>query len=347
MGEMTDSPVYRESLRKVLDILPVDQPGAATVLITGATGLIGSAVVDVLLASNEFRGTKYRVLAAGRSAERIRERFGARADLVPVSYDATDAEIHPFKADYVIHAASNASPDRYMQEPVETMLANFQGLYGLLCQAKAGGVKRLLYVSSSEVYGAKTKPGAWCEEDAGVVSHLNVRASYAEAKRAAETLAVSYSSEYGLPVVLVRPGHVYGPTARRSDRRVSSDFAFRAAAGEPLELKSDGAQLRSYCHCLDCATAILTVLWKGEVRMAYNVSNPDSVITIRRMAELLAAAGDVEVRFGMPTQAERAAFNPMADSSLCADRLSALGWRGVFSAAEGFAQTVRVLREVK
>lgn len=344
---MIASLVYRESLRKALDILPAGLPDAAIVLVTGATGLIGSAVVDVLLASNEFRGTKYKMLAAGRSAERIRERFGERPDLEPVTYDATDAEVVPFKADYVIHTASNASPDRYMAEPVETMLANFQGLYGLLRSARAGGVKRLLYVSSSEVYGAKTKPGAWREDDVGAVAHLNVRASYAEAKRAAETLAVSYSSECGLPVVIVRPGHVYGPTARRSDRRVSSDFAFRAAAGEPLELKSDGAQLRSYCHCLDCATAILTVLWKGEDRTAYNVSNPDSVITIRRMAELLAAAGGVDVRFGTPTQEERAAFNPMADSSLCADRLLALGWRGVFSAEEGLAQTVRVLRKMR
>lgn len=344
---MIASPVYRESLRRALDALPSDLPCAATILITGATGLIGSAVADVLLACNEFRGTKYKVLAAGRSAERIRERFGERPDLETFAYDATDAEVPAFMADYVIHAASNASPDRYMQEPVETMLANFQGLYGLLCQARSGGVKRLLYVSSSEVYGAKTKPGAWREDDVGAVAHLNVRASYAEAKRAAETLAVSYSSECGLPVVIVRPGHVYGPTARRRDLRVSSDFAFRAAAGESLELKSDGAQLRSYCHCLDCATAIMTVLWKGEDRTAYNVSNPDSVITIRRMAELLAAAGGVDVKFGMPTQAERAAFNPMADSSLCADRLVALGWRGVFPAAEGLAQTVRVLREVR
>ena len=344
---MIESPVQRESLRQILDVLPTDLPKEATVLVTGATGLIGSAVVDVLLASNEFRGTAFKVLAAGRSTERIRDRFGKRPDLEPFAYDATDVEVPAFRADYVIHAASNASPDRYMQEPVETMLANFQGLYGLLRQAKTGGTKRLLYVSSSEVYGAKTKPGPWREDDGGVVSHLNVRASYAEAKRAAETLAVSYSSECALPVTIVRPGHVYGPTARRNDRRVSSDFAFKAAAGEPLELKSDGSQLRSYCHCLDCATAILTVLWKGEDRTAYNVSNPNSVITIRRMAELLAQAAGVPIRFGEPTSAEKAAFNPMSDSSLCSERLQKLGWRGVFSAEEGLAQTMRVLREVK
>lgn len=342
---MTESQVYRESLRKALDILPADLPKTATVLVTGVTGLIGSAVADVLLASNEFRGTKFRVLAAGRSAERIRERFGTRPDLEPVAYDATDAEVPAFKADSVIHAASNASPDRYMREPVETMLANFRGLYGLLCQAKAGGAKCLLYVSSSEVYGTKSKPGPWKEDDVGTVAHLNVRASYAEAKRAAETLAVSYSSEFGLPVVVVRPGHVYGPTARRQDLRVSSDFAYKAAAGEPLVLKSDGLQVRSYCHCLDCATAILTALWRGADGAAYNVSNPNSVITIRKLAELMAKAGGVPLEFQLPTETEKRAFNPMTNASLDSSRLLALGWKPVFAAEEGIVSTVQALKE--
>jgi len=145
--------------------------------------------------------------------------------------------------------------------------------------------------------------------------------------------------------VIVRPGHIYGPTARRQDSRVSSAFAYDAADGKDLVMKSDGAQIRSYCHALDTATAMLAVLLLGETGEAYNISNPDAICSIREMAELLAKEAGVKTSFAEPTAEEKTAFNPMNNSSLNSEKLEGLGWKGIFDAETGFAHTIRVIRE--
>lgn len=319
--------------------------GGRVFLVTGASGLIGSALVDLLLFLRRTRGRGPEVLAAGRDIVRLERRFGRQDGLGFLAFDANRPPAALPEADVIIHAASPASPDLYMTDPCGTIGAAVDGVRRLLDHARDQG-GRVLYISSSEVYGRRTGTGPAKEDDFGAVDPLNPRLCYAEAKRAAEALCTAYSTQYGVRTSIVRPGHIYGPTASASDRRVSSDFAFRAARGEPLVLKSTGAQLRSYCHCLDAATAILAVLDRGADGAAYNISNPDSVITVRRMAELLAAAGGVPLGTAAPTAAETAAFNPMDDSSLDASRLIGLGWHGVFPAAEGLARTVLALRDV-
>ena len=146
--------------------------------------------------------------------------------------------------------------------------------------------------------------------------------------------------------VIVRPGHIYGPTATESDNRVSSAWAYDVARGKDIVMKSDGTQIRSYCHCLDSASAILKVLLKGENRHAYNISNPDSVINIRQMAELLAKSAGVQLKMELPTEEEKKGFNPMSNSSLDSTELLALGWKGLFSAEQGFSHTVEILKEI-
>ena len=344
---MLKSRRYASDVRNVLAEQEFAVGEEATFLVTGATGLIGSAFVDALLGLNDFFGGRFTVRVAGRSVERLRARFGDRGDVVPVAYDAAGTNGFDFESDYVVHAASNASPDKYMAQPVETMVANFDGLRELLDYAHRVQARRLLYVSSSEVYGVKESSAPFGESDYGRVDILNVRSSYSEAKRAAETLAVSYAAEYGTDVAIARPGHVYGPTALPADGRISSLFARQAAVGEDLVMKSDGRTVRSYCHCLDCATALLTVLWRGVRGEAYNISNPGSVISIRQMAELMAKAGNVRLGFECPTESERKAFNPMDNASLDAERLLALGWKPFFGAEEGIAETIGALRDME
>ena len=319
------------------------------VLITGCTGLIGSAVMDLLICWNAAHHQKIMLLAAGRSTARIMARFAPfqnEAWFRAVPYDAAAPEnTLPSSCDYIIHGAGNASPDKIVKEPVETMVSNFWGLRNLLDHAGRQNTRRLLFISSSEVYGKKTGNLPYQEGEYGYIDLLNPRNSYSVGKRAAETLCASYADEYGVDSVIVRPGHIYGPTASKTDRRVSSAWAFAAAEGENIIMKSDGSQLRSYCYCPDCASAILKVLLRGECVHAYNISNPASVISIRHMAEILAESSGVQLITEEPDEQEIKAFNPMPNSSLDSTALLKLGWKGLFDARCGFSHTVQILRE--
>ena len=281
-----DNPQWIADIDKTIEVIPeLDKLANSSVMITGASGLICSSVVDVLFRYNDTHKDKIQILAAGRSLEKMKERFHEmvnRTDFHFVSYDAakTDNLIN-LHADYIIHGASNASPDKIIREPVETMFSNFLGMKFLLEYAKENAAKRILYISSSEVYGEKNGSEPYKENQYVYIDLLQSRNSYSVGKRASETLCVAYAEEYDVESVVARPGHIYGPTASIYDNRVSSAWVYAAVNGENIVMKSDGSQIRSYCYCLDCASAILTVLIKGKKCHAYNISNPTSVITIK------------------------------------------------------------------
>lgn len=343
------SKIYEQDLIEAISHLPfLSEFNNKSIMITGGTGLIGSALVDLLMQSNDILNGRIHVYVAARNERGAQARFCKYIDnkyFHIVSYDASKVNRLHCPVDYIIHAASNASPVNFQKYPIETMLDNFCGLYELLEYAYRKSAKGVLFVSSSEVYGQTMSTVPFCEDEYGYIDILDVRSAYPSGKRAAETLCAAFAKEKGLRTVIVRPGHIYGPTARRSDNRVSSAFAYAAADGTPLILKSDGAQIRSYCYMLDAVTAILTVLLKGENAHAYNISNPDSIISIKEMTELLAKIADVPICFEKPAENENKAFNPMLNSSLNSDKLQALGWKGYFNAHRGFSHTVNIIRE--
>lgn len=344
-----NSTTYRNDILRILPMLDIEMLKGKRILITGASGLIGSAIADVLISCNLEKQAGITIYAASRNSDRIAKRFshGLNVGLIPVAYDATQ-EIHfDFDVDYIIHGASNASPDKYVSEPVDTFLANVGGINNLLRYASQIHAKKVVYISSSEVYGKLAHGKPLVENEYGDVDILAVRSAYPMGKRAAENLCIGYASQYAVDVSIVRPGHIYGPTALASDKRVSSVFALQAAEGKDLVMKSAGSQIRSYCYCIDCATAILAVLSRGENMQAYNISNRDSVITIRQMAEIIARHAGVKLVMDIPSSAEIAAFNPMDNSSLNSERLEALGWRGCFDAELGFEHTISIIKESK
>ena len=342
-----ESATWKEDLVRAANAVPPGDVREGVYLVTGASGLIGSAFVDLLLYLRDSRGTKLSVVVAGRDVDALVARFGQRDGVSFLAYDATRRfDFASVGADFIVHAAGNASPDLYMKDPCGTLAANIFGLVDILECARAESAVKVLYVSSSEVYGVRMRKCPASEEDYGKVDPLDVRSSYAEGKRAAEALCAAYSVQHGVNVSIVRPGHVYGPTATAKDHRVSSEFPRLAAMGMPIVLKSAGKQRRSYCHCLDCATAMISVIAHGKTATPYNISNPGSIITIREMAEMLAEAGGVQISYEVPTPSEKAAFNPMDDASIEAARLFELGWRPVFGARTGLARTVAVLKDI-
>lgn len=345
---MTYTDRYLNDLLRVQDaIANIDRLDHSRVLITGAGGLICSALVDVLLRRNDTFDAGIQVYAAGRNIDTLRKRFAnwtGRQDLHFVAYDAAEPIDCRETFDYLIHGASPANPAAYNARPVETMTANFVGTHNILRYAKDCGAKRVLYVSSSEVYGKKEGSEPYHEQEYGFVDILNPRACYPSSKRAAETLCAAYAQEYGVDAVIVRPGHVYGPTATASDNRASSQFPRDVLEGRDILMKSAGSQLRSYCYVLDCASAILAVLLNGQTGRAYNISNPDSVVTIRQMAQAFADAGNSAVVFENATDAEKRSYNLMDNSALEARELMALGWYGLFDMSTGAKATLDAMK---
>ncbi|MBE6085489.1 MAG: NAD-dependent epimerase/dehydratase family protein [Selenomonas ruminantium] len=336
---------------EVISVVPeLNELMGCKVMITGSTGLICSAVVDVLARWNATHVEKIGIIATGRNETGVSSRFSYLINepwFEVMAYDAVFPVLpKDFSCNYIIHGGGNASPNKIVSEPVETMMGNFLGTQCLLEYAREYSLKRLLYISSSEVYGHSEGGKPFKIYDYGYVDLLQPRSSYALGKRAAETLCVSYGAEWGVDSVIVRPGHIYGPTARESDNRVSSVWAYAAARGEDIVMKSNGAQIRSYCYVLDCVTAILKVLLRGKSMNAYNISNPDAVISIKQLAELLTQVGDCSLRIELPSETDKKGFNPMLNSSLDASELMALGWRGRFDAPKGISHTVDILRSI-
>ncbi len=335
---MKYTPNYLDDLRRIRGAVPQPERLAGkSILVTGAGGLICSALVDFLLSLD----MGIQVYAAGRSPERLAARFSHWADDENLHFVVYDA-LKPLEGgsyDYLIHGASPADPMAYSTQPVQTMLANLIGMEHILrCAADRGG--RVLYVSSSEVYGRKEGSEPYHEQEYGFVDILNPRACYPSAKRAAETLCAAFGQQYGVEAVIVRPGHIYGPTATASDSRASSQFPRDVLAGKDIVMKSPGSQLRSYCYVLDCVSAMVTVLLSGQAGRAYNISNRASLVTIRQMAQAFADAAGRALVFENPSDAERKSYNLMDNSALDATSLEELGWQGLFDLAAGVKATL-------
>ncbi len=337
---------YWNDVSSIISQIPnIEKLYGKKILITGATGMVCSAVVDIIIWLNKMFTANIKVILAGRSHERITNRFAGvlrEEDFTYIEFDSTKFQEYNISVDYIIHGASNANPAAYLKEPVETIIGNVIGLQSLLELARKNHGSRMLFISSSEVYGNRQgeNADAFKEEDYGYVDILNPRACYPNGKRAAETLCVSYSQEYNVDTVIVRPGHIYGPTITKTDNRASAEFTKNVVECKNIVMKSAGTQLRSYCYMLDCASAIITVLLNGKRENAYNISNKKTVISIYEMAEELARQGGVKVIYENPSDAEQRSYNLMDNSSLNADKLEELGWNALFDLHEGVKKTI-------
>lgn len=317
-----------------------------SLFITGCNGLICSAVVDLLIFINEERNLNLKIYLASRNVQKTIERFSVNEKkfLIPFEYDANKEFCVSEKIDYFIHGASNATPEFFGKFPVETLNANVFGIEQILKNSMKNK-SRVLYISSSEVYGKlENQIEPIKENQYGFVDILNPRSCYAIGKRASETLCASYRAEYEIDFVIARPGHIYGPTASRNDNRVSSQFMYNAVDKKNIVMKSKGEQIRSYTHCLDCASAILTILVKGQNGEAYNISNLHSICSIKEMAENFAKYGNIKLDFDLPTESEKKNFNPMLNSSLNSEKLESLGWHPQFDIETGIQRTLECLK---
>lgn len=321
----------------------------SSVLIAGGSGLIGSFIADMLLWANSNMNANITVYAMDLSTERLNARYaGIETDkLHLVEHNVNELPNFSFEIDYMIHAASPAFPAAFNNDPVGTVMSNILGTKNLLDYGKARGAKRLLYISSGEVYGQGNLSLESFEESyAGYVDPTSARSCYPNGKRTAETLCVSYTKQFGLETVIVRPSHTYGPTATKADNRANAQFVNKGLAGENIVLNSAGNQMRSYTYLADAASAIVSVLTTGESGNAYNIANSRSRTTIAGFAKEVAAQTSTKVIFVDPDEVAKAEMTPIAKQVLSSKKLESLGWRGQFTVEEGIKHTLQIMREL-
>ena len=245
--------------------------------------------------------------------------------------------------DYIIHAASNANPKFYATQPVEVMKANIGGVANLIEYGLHHGMKRFLYVSSGEVYG-EGDGRVFTEDYSGYVDCTKPRSCYPSSKRAAETLCVSYAEEYGADVVIARPCHTYGPHFTEADNRVYAQFIRNVLKGEDIVMKSTGEQFRSWCYVVDCVSALLYILLKGENGQAYNIADAASNISIRELAETIATIGGKKVVIDVPDADEKKGFNVVSKSVFSTEKLVNIGWNPKSNMKSGLDNTIEELK---
>lgn len=327
--------------------LPWEKLSGYNILITGATGLIGTCLTQVLMA----RPSKdYHVYATGRDEARAKERFAkflSDPSFHFIPYDVTmplEASGVPFH--YIIHAASNASPNFFANHPVEVIKSNILGVSHLMEYGISHQMRRLLYVSTGEVYG-EGDGHEFTENFSGYVDCTSSRSCYPSSKRAAETLCVSYAAEYGADVVIARPCHTYGPHFTEKDNRVYAQFIRNVLQGQDIIMKSTGEQFRSWCYVVDCVSALLYILLRGINGQAYNIADKSSNISIRNLAEMIAGIGGKEVVMQLPSDDEKKGYNVVTRSVFSTQKLESLGWSVQGSMIEKMERTVEECKNRK
>lgn len=334
-----DSSTYKKAIDSVASEIGAS---GGRVLVTGSTGLIGSCVIDALLASNASFGKHFEIYALGRNEEKLEERFGTEEALHFVVQDVIEP-ISIDSLDYIIHAASNADPKSYAMYPSETILTNVLGAKNVLDYCK-GKHTRALLTSTFEVYG-KLEQDEYSENQYGVIDLNMIRSCYPESKRTAEMLFKSYADEYGADCVIARLSSIYGPTMKKNDSKAHAQFIRNAMAGENIVLKSKGDQIRTYCYVMDAVGGLLTVLFKGKTGETYNVANENSVASIAEVAQTIADYAGTKVVFDLPDDIENKGFSKPQNCVLKTDRIKELGWTGRYDLKTGINETMAILKE--
>lgn len=340
---IVDSKVYAEEINRIASELPIKK---GSVLITGASGLIGSCIIDVLLKANRDYGSDFVIFALGRSKEKLQARFFyAKESIKIIEQNITSPLDNSLRLDYIIHAASNADPISYALNPVDTILTNFEGTKNCLEYCKNHTKTRLLFTSTFEVYG-KHEADEYSEDDFGAINNNMIRSGYPYSKILSELLLKSYCKQFNVDAVIGRLSSIYGPTMLNNDSKAHAQFIRNGLHGENIVLKSAGTQKRTYCYVMDAVSGLLTILFNGKTGEAYNVANDKSIATIAEVAYTVAGICGTKVVFDLPSDIEKKGFSLPQNCILKIDKLRALGWQGKHTLRDGLESTINILREV-
>lgn len=346
--------LYIEDIKYVKELsLPWEKLRNKSIMLSGATGLIGSFLVDVILDKNSTDNLNCTVYALGRNKEKAINRFSNYADDSHFVFIPYDVKL-PFERsdlgviDFVLHLASNTHPMQYSTDPIGTITTNIIGVQNMLDFAVAHNASRFAFASSNEIYGENRGDVEFFDEDyCGYINSNTMRAGYPESKRCGEALCQAYKAQKDLDIVIPRFTRSYGPTMLMTDTKAISQFIKKSIAGEDIVLKSEGTQYYSYTYMADAVSGLLTVLLKGENGEAYNIAEEHSDIMLKDLASILAGFNGKDVVFEIPDAVEAAGYSKATKARLDGHKLQALGWIPQYDIKGGLERTIHILRSVK
>ncbi len=335
-------PLYIEDIQSILSLRDINVLKGKSILITGATGLIGVHLIDALMALGDVH-----VYAVGRSKVKAESRLGEYYKnplFTFIEQDVTDPLPMDIYVDYIIPGASNTHPLAYSQYPIETIMINVKGIeHALDLAVRCKAI--VLYLSTVEVYGNAVSDEVFIEDYTGKLNLSTSRSCYTESKRVSEALCQSYIAESGVDVKIVRLSRIFGPTMIDSDSKASSQFIKKAISNENIVLKSKGEQYFSYTYVTDAVAAMLYVMIHGKCGHAYNISNERCNVHLKDFAQICAEYNGKNVVFDLPSEEEQKGFSIAMQAVLDNNKLKALGFEPRYQMIDAVNRTIRILRD--
>ena len=345
--------LYLEDIHYVCGLdLPWEKLRNKSIMLSGATGMIGSFLIDVVLEKNVSYDLNCTIYALGRSIDKAKARFSKYVDDSHFIFVPYDVKL-PFEwnevgtVDYILHLASNTHPLQYSTDPIGTITTNIIGLQNLLDFASKHNVIRFAFASSNEIYGEnRGDVELFDEKYCGYIDSNTMRAGYPESKRCGEALCQAYKAQKKLDVVIPRLTRSYGPTMHISDTKAISQFIKKGIAGEDIVLKSAGTQFYSYTYVADAVAGLLTTLLKGKSGEAYNIAEEHGDIMLKDLAAIVAGINGKKVVFEIPDVVESAGYSTATKARLDGHKLQALGWKPKYDIKSGMERTIVILKDV-
>jgi UDP-glucuronate decarboxylase len=327
--------------------LPWEKLRDRTIAITGANGMVGTYLTLALLRANMAHGLNLRVVGLVRNLAKAHDSFhdfSGDSSLTLIEQDVSERFTDLPNADYFVHAASQASPGYFASDPVGTIRANTVGTFNCLDYAVRSGVSHFLLISTREIYGEPPpdQKRNFVESDLGIVDTLDPRSSYSEGKRASETIAMSYASQFGLNVRIARLAHSFGPGMPSDDGRVQASFLANVIARNNIVLKSRGSLVRSYTYIADVTYGLLLLLLADD-NVVCNLADDLAVTSIKELAEVFCDAEgtkESQLVFELDDQ-DTAGWSPISAGMVDASKLRSLGWQARFSLAENVLRWIQ------
>ncbi|KZK05782.1 dTDP-glucose 46-dehydratase [Lactococcus cremoris] len=341
-----ENKIVQEDLKKIVSssYINFEKLRGKTVLITGVSGMLATYLAYAIYYLDVHENFQTKIVGTARNMEKANAKFQSLSKeyFELIHHDVTQSFNYEKNIDYIIHAASNASPKFISTDPVGIIKANTLGTMNLLELARTKGIQNFLFLSTREIYGKSIK-NQLTEQDYGGFDILSPRACYPESKRMAETLLESYSVQYKIPYTIARIAHSYGPGMEiNNDGRIMSDLISNVVNNENIVLKSEGTAERAFCYISDAATALLTILLNGDSGQAYNVANEDEPIQIRNLAQKLVTLSpekNLKVKFDIPTS-QNTAYSTDGRTVMDMSKIEKLGWNRVVSLDSGLKKTI-------